>query len=87
MEIMDEMKSLVNLIKEGPKYEHEKKYFKPGGHVLLPKALIGTLGNCFLQVCIGQRLARDDQHKLFKFVTKFYETKPFSKTIIFIQIW
>ena len=68
MEIMDEMKSLVNLIKEGPKYEHEKKYFKPDGHICLPKATMGALGNCFLQACLGQRLSRADQHKLFKFV-------------------
>lgn len=66
IEVMDEMKSLVSLIKEGPKYEHEKKYFKAGGHVCLPKALIGALGNCFLQVCAGQRLARPEQHKIFR---------------------
>lgn len=66
VEVIDEMKSLVNLIKEGPKYEHEKKYFKPGGHICLPKALIGAMGNCFLQVCAGERLPRAEQHKLFK---------------------
>lgn len=67
VEVIDEMKSLVNLIKEGPKYEHEKKYFKAGGDVCLPKALIGALGNCFLQVCSGERLSRADQHKIFKY--------------------
>lgn len=65
-EVIDEMKSLVNLIKEGPKYEHERKYFKSNGLVCLPKALIGALGNCFLQVCAGERLARADQNKLFR---------------------
>lgn len=67
VEVLDEMKNFVELIKDGPKYEHEKKYFKPGGHVCLPKALIGVLGNCFLQVCAGERLARPDQDKLFKY--------------------
>jgi hypothetical protein len=66
VEVLDEMKSLVNLIKDGPKFDHEKKYFKSGGHVNLPKALIGALGNCFLQVCAGERLSRADQHKIFK---------------------
>lgn len=66
VEVIDEMKSLVNLIKEGPKYEHEKKYFKSGGAVCLPKALIGAMGNCFLQVCAGERLARADQANLFR---------------------
>lgn len=65
-EVLDEMKSLVNLIKDGPKYEHENKYFKNGGIVCLPKALIGVLGNCFLQVCVNERFTRVDQHKLFK---------------------
>lgn len=66
VEVINEMENLVNLIKEGPKYEHEKKYFKAGGDILLPKALIGALGNCFLQVCTGERLSRVDQHKLFE---------------------
>lgn len=66
VEVLDEMQSLVNLIKEGPKYQHEIKYFKPDGVVCLPKALIGAMGNCFLQVCVSERLARADQHKLFK---------------------
>lgn len=72
VEVIDEMKSLVNLIKEGPKYEHEKKYFKDGGDVCLPKALIGALGNCFLQVCSGERLSRADQHKIFKYASSFF---------------
>lgn len=66
IEVIDEMKNLVNLIKDGPKYEHEKKYFKAGGDVCMPKALVGALGNCFLEVCAGERLSRADQHKLFK---------------------
>lgn len=66
IEVLDEIKSLVNLIKEGPKFEHEEKYFKHGGNVNLPKALIGALGNCFLQVCANERLSRADQHKIFK---------------------
>lgn len=66
VEVLDEMKNLVELIKEGPKFEHEKKYFRQGGHVCLPKALIGALGNSFLQVCTGERIPRADQQKLFK---------------------
>lgn len=62
------MKGLMNLIKEGPKYEHERKYFKADGLVSLPKALIAALTNCFLQACVGQRLSREDQHRIFKFV-------------------
>lgn len=66
VEVGDEMKSLVDLIRDGPKFPHEKKYFQPNGLVNLPKALIGSMGNCFLQVCTGERLARADQAKIFK---------------------
>lgn len=68
VEVIHEMKDLVDLIKEGPKYEHEKKYFKTGGDICLPKALIGALGNSFLEVCTGERLSRAEQHKIFKCV-------------------
>jgi hypothetical protein len=64
VEVLDEMKNLVNIIKEGPKYEHEKKYFMKNGFVCLPRALIASMGNCFLQVCANERLSRDEQHKL-----------------------
>lgn len=68
LEVINEMKDFVNLVKEGPKYAHERKYFKPGGLVSFPRCAIGTLGNCFLQACVGQRLIRSEQEKLFKFV-------------------
>lgn len=67
-EVIDEMKKLVELIRDGPKYEHEKKYFTKDGRVNLPKALIGALGNCFLQACAGERLSRADQYKIFEYI-------------------
>lgn len=67
-EVLDEMKKLVETIKEGPKYEHEKKYFAAGGKVHLPRALIGAMGNSFLQVLANERLSREDQYKIFKYV-------------------
>jgi hypothetical protein len=65
IEVLEEMKNLVNLIKDGPTYEHEKKYFKSCGSVCLPQALIGTIGNCFLQVICNEKLSRADQYKIF----------------------
>lgn len=49
------------MIKEGPKYDHEKDYLKNGGEILLPKALIGSLANCFVQVLSGERFSRPNQ--------------------------
>lgn len=65
-EVLEEMKNFVDQIKEGPKFEHEKKYFAPGGYVQLPQALIGPMGNSFLQVLANERLTRADQHKIFR---------------------
>lgn len=66
MEVRDEMKALVSMIKSGPMHEHEKAFLRPNGEICLPKILIGSLGNCFLQVIANERLPRAEQGKLFK---------------------
>lgn len=66
IEVRDEMQALVSMIKEGPRYEHEKKFLRDGGEISLPKALIGCLANCFLQVISNERLPRAEQELLFK---------------------
>jgi Cytochrome P450 len=65
IEVRDELQSLINMIKEGPKYDHEKKFLRQG-EVLLPKALIGSLGNCFVQVLCNERFSRADQAQIFR---------------------
>lgn len=64
-EVRDEMMNVIEMIKDGPRYEHEKKFLKRG-EILLPKALIGCLGNCFLQVLSGERFSRAEQAQLFQ---------------------
>jgi hypothetical protein len=66
IEIEDEMKSLVNMIKEGPRFDHEKEFLASNSEILLPKALIGSLANCFLEVLCGERIPRCDQQQLIK---------------------
>lgn len=66
IEVRDEMQSLVEMIKSGPKYEHEKKFLRNGGDISLPEALIGSLANCFLQVMSNERFPRAEQELLFK---------------------
>lgn len=66
IEVEDEMKSLVNMIKDGPKFDHEKEFLRENGEILLPKALIGSLANCFLEVLSGERILRCDQKELFE---------------------
>lgn len=65
IEVRDEMMNLVAMIKDGPRFEHEKSFLKVG-EVSLPKALIGSLGNCFLQVLSSERLSRSEQGQLIK---------------------
>lgn len=66
LEVRDELESFVAMIKEGPQYEHERKFLRPGGELLLPKGLVGSLGNCFLQVVSGERIPRAQQTQLYK---------------------
>lgn len=66
VEVRDEILQLVDMIKNGPKYEHEHCFLRKGGFVSFPNILISCLGNCFLQVVSGERLARSNQHKLLK---------------------
>lgn len=66
IEVQEEMQSLIAMIKDGPRYEHEKRFLRKGGEVFLPKALIGCLGNCFLQVISNERFPRSEQAQLFK---------------------
>lgn len=66
LEVRNEMESLVQMLKENPKYPHESEFLRPDGVALLPKALIGCVGNCFLRIVANERLPRCEQDKLFK---------------------
>jgi hypothetical protein len=68
LEVRNEMENMVQMIKDGPRYPHESVFLKGGGVVSLPKALIGNVANCFLQVVANERLHRSEQEKLFKLV-------------------
>lgn len=65
VEVRDEMQAFVSMIKEGPKFDHEKVFLKQG-ELMLPKGLIGCLGNCFVQVLSGERFSRAEQAPLYK---------------------
>lgn len=65
-DLHDEILSFVNLVKDGPKFEHEKKFFGANSMVQCPTALFPCLGNCFLQVLFGERLEREEQDTLYR---------------------
>lgn len=66
IEIRDEICSFMELIRNGPKYPHEEKLFKPDGSVRCPDIFFATLSNAFLKILCGERLPRKDQDILFK---------------------
>lgn len=66
VEVREELESLVEMIKTGPKYEYEREFLRSGGEVSLPKALIGSLANCFLQVVANERFPRSERSLVLK---------------------
>lgn len=62
----DEIRSFISIIKDGPKFSHEFKFFGTDSSILLPVALFPFTGNCFLHVLFGERFAREDQGELFR---------------------
>lgn len=65
-ECREEIQSFIEIVRDGPKYEHEKRFFREKGQVFLPTATFACLANCFLQVLFGERIPRSGQQELFK---------------------
>lgn len=60
-----ETREFINLIKEGPKFEHENEYFKPG-FAKLALAMAPSLLNSFFQVVLSERVPRENQADIFE---------------------
>ncbi|XP_031625482.1 probable cytochrome P450 304a1 [Contarinia nasturtii] len=65
LELHDEILNLLDLIKNGPKYDFEKN-FHDGDSVLVPNIFPSTLGNFFMKVFLNERLPREKMHILYK---------------------
>ncbi|XP_031627920.1 probable cytochrome P450 304a1 [Contarinia nasturtii] len=63
-EIEIQIAQYLDIIKNGPKYPHENKYFKDG-KVLLPMAFGPTFGNCFITCLLNEPIAREDMADLY----------------------
>lgn len=55
------------IIRSGPKFDFEEKFFK-NGQVLLPYAFGPAFGNCFLSVLFNAPLSREDMAPVYKLV-------------------
>lgn len=66
LEVKTELQDMIQLIKEGPKFEYEEEYLRPGGYMNFPKGLITSMANCYLQVIANERIPRGKQQKLYE---------------------
>lgn len=64
MDIEEELRQLIEMIKNGPKYSHEKELFDGDGMVLCPNVFYSMASNSFLKVLCNERVPREKQEKL-----------------------
>ncbi|XP_055385018.1 probable cytochrome P450 304a1 [Condylostylus longicornis] len=75
--INDELSYLINLIKTGPKYSHEKEFFPEKGKVLCPYFMNSCSLSSFLYICFNERIPQNDR-KIFNELIK--DSIIFNKT-------
>ncbi|XP_055903736.1 probable cytochrome P450 304a1 [Eupeodes corollae] len=63
--INEELHDLVDLIKNGPKFEHEKEISK-NGKMLCPQIFAACTANCLLHVMFNERIPRAEQSRLLE---------------------
>lgn len=64
MDIEEELRQMIELIRNGPKYSHEKDLFNDDGMVLCPNVFYLMASNSFLKVLCNERVPRENQEKL-----------------------
>ncbi|KXJ77750.1 hypothetical protein RP20_CCG006637 [Aedes albopictus] len=64
-ETHNEITTLLDVLRYGPKYDHEK-LFAEDGYVKCPDVFYGLLGNVYFQVICGERSQRQDMGQLFE---------------------
>lgn len=65
LDIEEELRQLIEMIKSGPKYPHEKELFNDG-MVLCPNVFYSMASNSFLKVLCNERVPRENQHELLQ---------------------
>lgn len=66
MNIEEELRSFVDLIKGGAKFEYEKKLVSDDGLVSVPHIFSGHPANLFIKCVINERLSRKDLESAFR---------------------
>ncbi|XP_075147802.1 putative cytochrome P450 304a1 [Haematobia irritans] len=67
--IQEELTDMLDLIRRGPRYEHEKRYVKEGGYrILLPYFFSPFSANSVFHIIFNERYARPDQAPLWELI-------------------
>lgn len=64
----DELQGFVEMIRGGPKFEHEQKFVTDGGLLCIPDAFFAVYANAFLRIVTGKSTPRKDRGALLKCV-------------------
>lgn len=70
IEVRDEICAFLDMLRSGPKYEHEFEIMKEDGHILVPNIFFSTMSNAFFKVLSGVKFTRSEQQVLFELVQK-----------------
>ncbi|XP_023302400.2 probable cytochrome P450 304a1 [Lucilia cuprina] len=67
--IQEEITDMMNLIRSGPKYEHERPYVKEGGlRILMPYFFSPFAANSVFHIMYNERKTRNEQAELWELV-------------------
>ncbi|XP_058056096.1 uncharacterized protein LOC131207498 [Anopheles bellator] len=64
-EVNSELLNLIDVLKHGPKFEHEKSVMKDG-YVKCPNILFAPFASAFLQIVTGERFTREESGILYE---------------------
>lgn len=64
-ETNSEIQTLIEMLRYGAKYDHEKEFMK-NGYVKCPQVFMVCFANAFLQVVSGERYARNEAKPVFE---------------------
>ncbi|XP_029712602.2 probable cytochrome P450 304a1 [Aedes albopictus] len=60
------LEDVISLLRDGPKYEHEKALVDDQGFALCPTVFFAVFSNVLLKMIVGVRLGREDQAVMFE---------------------
>lgn len=60
------LEDVISLLRDGPKYDHEKALVDESGFALCPTVFFAAFSNVLLKMLVGARLPREDQGVLFE---------------------